>query len=435
MASINIDDSLKKYEYDTHRVCSPTETLKRLLEIKKNTGIIEFNKLKVTRIDRYDILGLPVFAVFPNYVSKPFGKPVHWGKGFTESQALTSGLMEFIERFSSSAIDNSRLIKGSHNSLPESLSLWDFVPTNRIRREFTKEEADNASLYWVDGFSLTTGKKVLVPINLSYFSGKNDVLTGSSDTNGLAAGNTLEEAILHGICEVVERHLFEVVSRNNLDCPLIDQSTIDDPLIIQLITLFASKGFELYLSDYTHNLGIPTICAIAYNENNSKPAIIATGTHPDKRIATIRALTEIIQYRASSLYKEYSNPMFKAPRNLPDFVKMQILQKSNSILKSYADVNSISKKTIREEISIVKNLLAEKGFDILVVDLTRKDMGIPVVRVLVKGMQPAIYEGDILNLMEDHARVSPHLNIFNSHISQLKQNRPDSFSVLTEKNT
>jgi len=128
-----LKNSFKKYKYDSHRICSPDKTLKKLEKIRK------FNITKIERIDKHDIFNIPVFGMFHPPIN---GRDSKWGKGFTEKQALASGMMEFVERYSASNTENAEIIFGSHNFLDNSISVWDLTPPESIKKRYTKPEVD-----------------------------------------------------------------------------------------------------------------------------------------------------------------------------------------------------------------------------------------------------------------------------------------------------
>jgi len=241
---------------------------------------------------------------------------------------------------------------------------------------------------------LTHKKEVLVPINLAYLYEDKNILTCYTTSNGLAAGNSIEEAILHGLCEVVERHLKEIIFFNKIKTPRIDDKTIDNPLINRFVNIFKSKGFEVFLNDYTHDLGVPTVSVFSYNKSEyfKKPPhgefFCRTGTHPDKKIALVRAFTELLQARSCHYYKSRNSKFNKNLNGLPLYLKQNLNLRKKGEIIDYKQVADISKNNIKEEIQLIAKNLAKKGFEVILIDLTNKELNIPVVRVIIKGMQP-----------------------------------------------
>jgi ribosomal protein S12 methylthiotransferase accessory factor len=139
-----------------------------------------------------------------------------------------------------------------------------------------------------------------------------------NEFNGPSAGNSYEEAALQGICEIVERHVCALVSHEKIKTPLVDHSSVSDPVSRKLLSIFKENGIDLYLNDFSLDTGICTIAALAIDRSTfpEKSEIVYTaGTTPDPEKALIRAVTEVAQlagdfnsgsnYIASGLLNRY----------------------------------------------------------------------------------------------------------------------------------
>jgi ribosomal protein S12 methylthiotransferase accessory factor len=111
-------------------------------------------------------------------------------------------------------------------------------------------------LRWAPAFNLTRGLPQWVPIDWFYLI---------NEYNGPAAGNTLEEAVLQSLCEVVERHVGSVISHELRPTPVIDPNSLKDPAAIELVQRFQAQGIRLFLRDFSLDTGIPTVGALAYD--------------------------------------------------------------------------------------------------------------------------------------------------------------------------
>jgi len=117
-------------------------------------------------------------------------------------------------------------------------------------------------------------------------------------TDEPSAGNSFEEAISQGICEIVERHVCATVDYEKINAPIIDLATAKDPVSRELITKFTKNGIELYINDFTLDTGIPTISAMAIDRSTfpeQSEIVWTAGTTPNPEKALIRALTEVAQ--------------------------------------------------------------------------------------------------------------------------------------------
>ena len=118
-----------------------------------------------------------------------------------------------------------------------------------------------------------------------------------ADSNGCAAGNTLEEAIVQGFLELVERDAYAIWWYNRSQRPEVDLSQFDNSYVRDLHSQFADTGRKLWVLDITSDLGVPTYVAILHWMQNGQENIeFGSGAHFDRRIALLRTLTELNQF-------------------------------------------------------------------------------------------------------------------------------------------
>src|SRR5204862_297091 len=116
--------------------------------------------------------------------------------------------------------------------------------------------------------------------------------------NGPAAGNCLEEAVLQGLAEVVERHVGSIISHDRLSTPVIDPESVTDPVARDLLEKFRRNGIDVHLRDFSLDTGMPTVAALAYDPATfpqDSEIVFAAGTTTDPTKSLIRALTEVAQ--------------------------------------------------------------------------------------------------------------------------------------------
>lgn len=433
--------SKKLFFNGTHRTMSPKKTKEMVLNKIKCSKLPVFDK--IIDISGYNKSKIPVYAIthskrfgkcrFPGWKCSGTGsccsncRLPSWGKGLTEDAALVSGLMERVERYTASDIfaREKEIIFTDFNNLRKqgAISRWDFVPCNLQRKLYSKKELDKQRRPWVRCFSLTKNKNVLIPSNLVFFSSEwcqNDF----SDTTGLATGNSLEEAIVHALCEIIERHLEDVISWNAIKVPTVPIDSIQDKGLIKLIRKIQVKeNLRIWISYLTGDFKIPAIRVFAYP---LKPPYLLTlpfyssiGVHPDKNVALSRALTELMQSRASVLYrieKKYdkldSSGYF--PSQMLNFYTQTF---SDNIIafdkiKSYQNIDNL------DDIKLITGILHKQGSEIIIRDLTHPQIGVITVRVLVTGLQPGIFGISIGDLNHKVARITSHLK----HYQYLKKN-------------
>ena len=152
---------------------------------------------------------------------------------------------------------------------------------------------------WSAAWSLTHDRERKVPAGYAWY-GHPDVAEHPycySDSNGNASGNTLEEAILQGFCEIVERDAVALWWYNRIPRAGFDLDSLGDPYVAALTEHYRQLGRSLWLLDITADLGIPVMVGVSHREGHPvEDVLVGFGAHPDPRIAAIRALTEVSQF-------------------------------------------------------------------------------------------------------------------------------------------
>ncbi len=386
---------LKKYIFDTHRICSPKETVTHVLKIIKNTWIINDTNLKIYSIGELDIFNEYVYSISSN-----IWKRNNWWKWLTKYQALASALMEFSERYSwykiIEKINNQKKNKLININDREVLDIDKLILTNsdKIKKIENINYFDNIYMNYIEWISLITNKKILIPWYEPEFM----------TTNSLWAWNNKEEATIHAIYETIERHNHNVMMANHVLPLLINDNTITNSNIIKLINKIKLLGFEVYLLDCSFNFNINTIWAIVYNKNFQFVEHYSMNfhlwTHSDKDIAIIRALTEVIQNRAtnfdnnkSSIYKEADN-MILDENNISKIVKFYLenIRNNNLEIINYKNIINYNFSDLWLELEYILNELKNKWHDVFLIDITNDKLKIPAVRVVIPWLQPMLFE-------------------------------------------
>jgi oxazoline/thiazoline synthase len=328
-----------------------------------------------------------------------------YGKGSTVEQGEASALMEAIERYCGIFQgDEIRTIRRfvdfpvGDAILPNDVLLLSDAQYDRdpedascsgepVQRRFDPL----AETEWSPVWSLRDERFKYLPTGLLYFfhegPGKNRM---SADSNGCAAGNTIEEAILQGFLELVERDAYAIWWYNRLQRAEIDLEKIGDSYIQDLRAQFAAMDRRVWALDVTSDLGIPVVIAISHWKEDSREYIeFAAGAHFDPRIATLRAMTELNQFMAI-------DRMRRRPGNqtdhdgadslpLPLRKHTYVLPHGNSPGRArFAKFATFDR---REQVLACVKHVKRLGLDFLVLDQTRPDIEAPVVRVVVPGLR------------------------------------------------
>lgn len=378
------------YFTGTHRVIAPSKTIE-----------INENKLKAAGITRIaditdlDRIGLPIYtAIRPT--AEDGAVSIYGGKGITKDHAKASAMMEGFERYSAERQDIDETIIASLSEIEEFGEYIDPKSLN-LPKEFEKKDISDLSLEWSKSIDIISNREYYIPTNAIYhpYISKDDSQSlFKSNTNGLASGNILEEAILHGIFEVIERDAWSIFELTHKNYAQIDISSIENEIIIDIIEKFESEGIKIKLMDFTADIKIPTIAASA-DDTITKDAGLLTlgmGTHLDPEVAILRALTEVAQSRATQINGAREDTV------RADFAREAGYERMKRINKFYfrdeekqiklSDIENKSTSSITRDIEIVKDELVSNDIQkILYSNLTRPELDVSVVRVVIPEME------------------------------------------------
>ena len=329
-----------------------------------------------------------------------------FGKGSTAEQAEASALMEAIERYSGifqgdeirvtrrftdfasgdAILPNDVLLFSDAQSRPDETPPDDSVDSHTVPAPFDR----SAKIDWSPVWSLRDQRFKYLPTSLLYFfyGGPNAF---HADSNGCAAGNTLEEAIVQGFLELVERDAYAIWWYNRLQRAEVDLSQFNNSYIRDLQTQLAEAGRKLWVLDVTSDLGIPAYVAILHWMQNGKENIeFGSGAHFDPRIAILRTLTELNQFLSIGLMGggtgekssldgytplRLQDHPFLTPRGKPTVVPPGLLSKFGPLGNT------------REQVDACVDIARSADLDFLVLNQTRPDIEVPVVRVIVPGLR------------------------------------------------
>ena len=378
------------YFKGTHRVIAPKKTIEINEDKLKTAGITRI--ADITDLDR---IGLPVYtAIRPT--AEYGGVSVYGGKGISKDHAKASAMMEGFERYSAERQDSDEITISSVNEISAKGDYIDPKSLN-LPKEFEKKDISDISLEWSIAHDLITDKDYYIPTNAIYHPYTHDNNVESlfkSNTNGLASGNILEEAILHGIFEVIERDAWSIFELTHKNYSQIDLDTIESETINETIEKFTSNGINIKLMDFTADIDVPTIAASA-DDTVTRDAGLLTlgiGTHLDPEVAILRALTEVAQSRATQINGAREDTV------RADFAREAGYERMKRINKYYfkqqeeqislSDIENKSTTSINEDLEIVKNELTSNEIKhVLYHDLTRPELDVSVVRVVIPEME------------------------------------------------
>lgn len=335
------------------------------------------------------------------------------GKGRSDIQARVSALCESLERYSgmhrgteavevarASELDGrawrpNRLLHFSERQFDER-AVWNSSQAGSF--QLVPRPYDDEAIEWCEADDLVTGETRFVPASYVYseFRGLGAEFC-RADSNGLSAGNTVAEAILQGFFELVERDAVALWWYNRVRRPSFEAVDGVDPWARAMVAAHGELGRDVWTLDLTTDFGIPVAAAVSAARNVHRPEIIfGFGAHLDADVALTRAFTELNQMLPSVL----QDPRNRKRQLLPDFADVIAwwretrledvvhLVPSDEAVPAVRRVGpsppSVSLAAVVEE-CVART--SASGMPFLVRDLTRGEVGLPVVRVIVPGLR------------------------------------------------
>ena len=378
---------IKKYKTDTHRAFSPEETLEMIATRMEIAGITRVSV--ITNVDR---IGNPVFSSIRPSADKGVIS-VYNGKGATPAEARVSAMMEGIERYSAEVHDQKLRVETFSNLKAETEAV-------DPRSLAIPQEADpQMAIPWVCGYDLMGEEEVMVPASGGFHPlPKESPQLFRTNTNGLASGNVLEEAVFHGLSEVIERDAWSLVEAVKDTGPLV--SGVVDGLAAELLEKFERAEVEVRIKDITSDIGVPTIAAASDDLRLKDPALltIGMGTHTSAEVAVLRALTEVAQSRLTQIHGAREDTTTADFRREIGYERTKRLNRHwfvDSRTEQFSEIRSQDSEDFLDDIRLMLKRLREAGMEqAIVVDLTREEIGVPVVRVIVPGLEMSAVDPD-----------------------------------------
>ncbi|MFZ2498139.1 MAG: YcaO-related McrA-glycine thioamidation protein [Methanosarcina sp.] len=391
MPEIKIDRSLSYIE-GTQRVYDEATTLENTKDQLKKIGVTRI--ADITNLDR---LGIPIFsAIRPSAARGAIS--IYSGKGSTEQRARISAIMESFERCLAERPGLNANIEGeisapalvdSYASAIESCKVLDpkalLLPQPHIPQSLME---------WVGAYDLLNREEVFVSANAVYHPydapGQCQKLF-LSNTNGLASGNVLEEAILHGLLEVIER---DAISTAQFSRDLGKEIVLTeaDGYLYELAQKFKDTGIELKVWLVPTDTGIPTVIAATDDVKLKDPALLVmgAGSHLKPEIAIARAITEAAQSRVVQIQGAREDTDREGFIRSVGYDRMKRLNwfwfgEGEKI--SLSEMEDLSRNSPAENIDVILEKLKGLVERVLVVDLSREEVAVPVVRVIIPGFE------------------------------------------------
>lgn len=395
-----------------HRTFSPDRTLQRYQHlISPITGVVgplvSVSDPDLNLIHNYQAIhssGTPVnLASLRHSLRYQSG-----GKGKSDSQSKASCFGEAIERYSGIYQGDEARISSAFTELKEKaihprhyLHFSSNQYQNRqvlnqksqIAQDWIPQPFDESKVIdWTPVWSLTAQTYKYLPTAWCYYGYplSKDMCFCVADSNGNAAGNSLAEAILQGFFELVERDCVAIWWYNRLLRPAVDLASFAEPYLWELAEFYQSRNRELWVLDITSDLDIPTFAALSRRTDGGFEKIIAGyGAHFDPKIAILRAVTELNQigFSFDGVGGSQAGEMPEWLMNVT-IANLPYLAPNNRVpLKVYGDYPQRGSDDIYIDVKTCVEIAKNAGLETLVLDQTRPDIGLSVVKVIVPGLR------------------------------------------------
>lgn len=315
--------------------------------------------------------------------------------------AKASGVMEAIEIFHG----ENDLLYRCNASARELKAFEEYAVAINFPKKKNSRYRSDLEIQWTLAWDLMNHRPVWVPyetVHCRYTLPKAaDSGCFTATTNGLASGNNWSEAVLHGICEVIERDAYTLWAEANIfpwcrGRTRVDPITVSDSGCKELLRKIENAGFKVAIWNLTSDIGVPTFrCDIAPPKRFEISPLIGTGTgcHPERGIALSRALTEAAQHRLTIIsgardnlpadaYLVDSSPVVKR--------RLEIIM-NEPVGCDFESIDTYTHATIEADLRWLLRRMSNAGLQqAFVVDLTLPEFNIPVIRALVPGLEDGI---------------------------------------------
>jgi YcaO-like protein with predicted kinase domain len=377
----------KAYLLGAHLLIDPEETLSKVIPLMPKMGITRI--ANVTGLDR---IGIPVVMVCrPNSRSIA----VSQGKGLTLNAAKASGLMESVESWHAERIELP-LKLGSFADLSANHT---FIDIDRLPAMRGSRYLPGLPILWVESVNLLDDTGFWLPYEIVHTFYAHPTPAGSGcfaqSSNGLASGNHYLEAVAHAICECVERDassLWHHQSKALRDSTKLDLDTIDDECCVELLAKLEMADLAVTAWNTTSDTSIPSFeCVVLDKTQADVHPGQGAGCHPSKSIALVRAISEAVQVRTTYIagsrddltHAEFaSDELEKRNHSFRDLVG------SVPGKVGFKQLDTHEFGSFEQDVDWLLQRLAAVGIEqVLCVDLSKANIDIPVVRVVIPGLE------------------------------------------------
>ena len=419
--AITLTPSKKQYSNDGgHRTITPDETYQRYSHlISPITGVVTWMQ-DITEDGKglsYSYIAGHNFANVQNNVRwlQDNLRSRAGGKGMSDIQAKVSAIGESIERYSGVYRGDEYVERASFKAMGQKA-----IHINDVLRISDKQYANryawnkqqsldqfhlvpepfnlNLEIDWSPAWSLTNHEFKWLPSALCYYGHPEcrQHFFCMSDSNGASAGNTMEEAVLQGFLELVERDSVAVWWYNRIQRPEVDLASFKMPYLKALGEFYQELGREMWVIDITADLGIPTFAAISRRKHAVEDIIIGFGAHLDAKVALMRAVTELNQFLPAVMkYGADGKTLYNFPHGLAFewWQKARLADQPHLVphpaltTKTFDDYPAWGSTDLKDDVERCVAIAAAANVEVLALDQTRPDIGMQVCHMFAPGLR------------------------------------------------
>ena len=337
------------------------------------------------------------------------------GKGASPQQAEASALCEAVERYSGVFHGDEIRRTARFTDFADGEAIHPNDIQNYSDMQYANAKEINARRYrfnhiparfdpevemaWSPVWSITQNRRRWLPTSMLYFAmpiEKHGKIYTPPDSNGCAAGNTLEEAILQGFFEVVERDAFACWWYNRARIPEVDLDSFGDRYLSDARKYYREHNRELWLLDATVDLRIPAFISISRRtDKKAQDILYAAGAHIDPKIAALRAVCELNQYMSAvrDVKDDGSGYLVDEPESVWWWKNVTLGEypwltpDPGARVSTASDYPVPQTADVRDDLEHCRAIVEKHGMEFIVLDQTRPDIGMPVARAIVPGMR------------------------------------------------
>ncbi len=349
-------------------------------------------------------------------VGRPSGAA---GKGMGRAQAQASCLAEAAERYLCGYTGSEPRMRAPwaavKDSAPHPYSYLNYSEPQYDTRETWNKRHDgfnwvgerfdeSREIEWTPAWSLTRNQLRWLPTRYCYYNYADPSIQKEADdnafciadSNGCASGSVVEEAILQGFFELVERDACALWWYNRVRRPAFDLDAIDNPFVRRVRAYCKRLERGLHVLDLTNDLGIPVAIALSYRQADGKSIVLGLGAHLDAEVAVNRALAEMnqmitLEVEVAKLKDDDKKAGHGDEAVMLDWMKNKSLQtEPYCVFDGKTDVGAYQRPRIQDLNDAVKHcmrVVSDRGFEMIVLDQSRPEIDFAAARVVVPGMR------------------------------------------------